>query len=90
MRILRVRRGFTTNSSSASEWLDTASTAWGGVDGEKNFTYSGESSSPKPAEPATSNSIILIIVVGAVATLFGIERAIRKLFGKSRKGESNE
>jgi hypothetical protein len=104
MKILRVRRGFTTNSSASSEWIPPPGAAPGAApgatsgsptlpSGAANFTPQAKVVLPMSSgqtSPATSWSDSMKVggLVGIVALAFVIEKVIRKF--RARKTEQSE
>ena len=103
MKILRVRTGFTTNSSSAAEWIvvepetgpgsDTEATA-PSTNATSDTAVAADTAAVRPVvkrvepspETAWNNSLLLALLVAALALLFAIERVVRRLL--RRRGES--
>jgi hypothetical protein len=72
MRILRVRHGFTTNSSSASDWIESEEQ---------------DQATPAQHAPKSSNAATLGLVGLAVVLLFVGERLGRLLWRRLRRGK---
>ena len=76
MRIVRVRRGFTTNSSAYTEWLPPPP-AGGAAQG--TTTAQPAPQAPAPASPAAGNTVAVAGIVGALVAVFVAERVYRRL-----------
>ncbi len=100
MKILRVRTGFTTNSSSAAEWVvvepETDATAAASDTTPATTTPAAATSDtavvkPMPklvkatADRTVSNTVILGLLVAGLALLFALERLIRKAWRRRQK-----
>ena len=95
MRILRIRRGFTTNSSASSEWLPGAPTpdpsqglAGNGGTGPTISTTSG--SYPRPQSNASGDAVKVGGLIAIVALVFTAHRVGRAIFkGKASSNLTN-
>jgi hypothetical protein len=90
MKILRIRRGFTTNSSGANEYLPSDA---GTEDaGPSTTAGTGESTSSQGARSAPmGNAMIIGLMTAGVLLLFAAERLVRFFWTKKReKAESDE
>ena len=93
MKILRRHKGFTTNSSSASEWLIPGKPVGGGTnqyDASGNLVSNASttavteaaSSPTPPSNPLAGNTLMVVGLLGAVLGLFAVERLIRRILKK--------
>ena len=74
MRVLRLRRGFTTNSSGTNEWIPS---------GSEQSRQAGQS-------PLLANTVMLGIIAVAIMLLFFIERFVRRRIRRWRSREDGE
>jgi len=91
MRILRVRRGYTTNSSGANEWVPPKNTTYNPpkpqTPGQVTVLatqpgVAGKAGDATPAEASAgrgaTNLGLMAILVGAVCLLFGLTAWLRR------------
>lgn len=100
MKILRVRRGFTTNSSSYTEWLPPPS----GQGQGNSATPPPAGGSPVPAVQGGSgaapaqqsgshlagNTVTVLGILAALAAVFFGERLMRRLRRKREQSETDD
>jgi hypothetical protein len=95
MKILRVRRGYTTNSSSTNEWFPNASSTSAPSPGSspppvgKTITIMPTTVVPAKTAPTardtSSNYLKVGGLIGIVALIFLIERLVRFFLKKKSK-----
>ena len=96
MKIIRIRSGFTTNSSSASEWVPPEGVGPNGEDlsaePDSQVLQSGtETPAPAPGILNTNNPVISLGLIGlAILLLFLIEEAVRRVLKKLKKKKHEE
>lgn len=83
MRILRVRRGFTTNSSGANEYIPSDAGTRDAGPGIETTTGQVESSA-RTGEAAApmGNAVVIGLMTAGVVMLFVVERVAHYLWGK--------
>ena len=82
MKVLRIRRGFTTNSSGSNEFLPAA----GGADAQPQALVGQPAAPPATAPPGDpNNGLVLALVGAALALVFAGDRAVRALLRRRRE-----
>jgi hypothetical protein len=84
VRILRIRRGFTTNSSGANEWLTPPKKAAGKNVSPSGTPLSTESQTPASESRTTKNVTIMGSLVAGVVFVFFLGKLGVKLFKRWR------
>ncbi len=74
MKILKVRRGFTTNSSGTNEWIPTQSV--------NSNTPPPSQTIPNLTKVGTLTTIVMLFVV--------LDKKIRKVFNKSKSSSEGQ
>jgi hypothetical protein len=92
MKILRVRRGFTTNSSASSEWIPGQSTPPPGIEGggpsgasQPSSSTTAGSGGTRPSVGSSADTAKVGGLIALVALAFTVQRVARSVW-KRKKG----
>jgi hypothetical protein len=89
MKILRIRRGFTTNSSGANEYIPSDA----GPDAGEAAGESGQlasTSEPGSTSAPMGNAFVIGLMTAGVVMLFVAERVVQYFWGKRRKSPTDD
>ena len=91
MRILRIRRGFTTNSSGANEYLPQPGTCADAGDSADATCTAGTGQALPPLQPTwePSNGLVLALVGAGLVLVFAADRVVRGVL-RRREGTGDE
>ena len=95
MKILRVRRGFTTNSSASSEWIP-AQPGKVGIEGAPSATTplnaltSSTPSSTQPSANSGADAAKMGGLIALVAIAFTVQKVVRSLLHRKKETESSD
>jgi hypothetical protein len=93
MKILRIHSGFTTNSSSASEWVPPEGVGPNGEDLSEpleGFEASTQTPTPQPGFFGTHNPVFNLGLAGfGVVLLFVIEEIVRRVLKRAKRKKND-